>query len=169
MTEDSIYKVPNFITDKEREELLGWAIRNSKELNDNPASRARKFNQTFNLEPYPMIWQLRERIADRFDLHSFQVDNRALGDWLGEISTGGAVHIHKDVIPGHEHHRVNILIQLPLEGGINIYNGTVLEVEEKMLLYYRPDLYSHGTTEVVGEKCRYNLSFGFLKKAGTKW
>ena len=169
MIDDDLRIIYNFITDPEREDLLGWAIRNSDKLDINPMSPHRKFTQTSNLEPNPLIQQLRERITDKFDLHSFQEDNLLLGDWLGQIVEGGLSHSHLDVVDGWEHHRVNILIQLPLEGGRNSYNGAVLEVEEKMLLYYRPDIYNHGITVVKGDRCRYNLSFGFLKKAGTKW
>ena len=62
-----------------------------------------------------------------------------------------------------EHHRLNVLIQLPEEGGNNIYDGKELAVKERMLVYYRPDLYIHGSTRVIGNRHRLNLSFGFVK------
>ena len=47
---------------------------------------------------------------------------------------------------------------------MNIYDGKELSVKERMLIYYRPDLHGHGTTRVIGDRHRLNLSFGFLNE-----
>ena len=80
-------------------------------------------------------------------------------NWVKSQNNGEGINITN-------HLRFNVLIQLPCKGGKNIYNDEILEVEERDLIEYRPDLNYHGCTENEGKKERVNLSFGFIKSGG---
>jgi len=169
--------VKNFISLEEQKNLTIWASEEESKLKPNLISSIiwgvytspNRFNNRIeNLSENKIVFDIRERVIKKFNLQDFKQDPE-LGDWLGVTKDGGAVHLHTDKRV-QEHHRFNVLVQLPKEGGKNIYNENVpryfrkeLPVEERMLIYYRPDLYHHGTTLVVGDRNRINLSFGFLK------
>ena len=160
--------VKNFISLEEQKNLTIWASKEESKLKPNPVSPNRFNNRIENLSENKIVFDIRERVIKKFNLQDFKQDPE-LGDWLGVIKDGGAVHLHTDRRV-QEHHRFNVLVQLPKEGGKNIYNENVpnysrkeLPVEERMLIYYRPDLHHHGTSRVVGDRNRINLSFGFLK------
>ena len=158
----------NFISKDEQEDLVIWASQERNKLKPNLASPHRYNNRIEKLSENKIVFDIKERIIKKFNLYNFEPDTE-LGDWLGVIENGGAVHMHQDERI-KEHHRFNVLVQLPKEGGKNIYNDDVPDylrkewpVEERMLMYYRPDLHRHGTSIVVGDRNRINLSFGFLK------
>ena len=97
------------------------------------------------------------------NLHSFKKES-FIGDILSVVENGGEIHDHTDAFTEDiTHYRYNVLVQLPEEGGRNIYNNQILDEEERCLLEYRPDLYNHSCEEVKG-KDRINLSFGFVNK-----
>ena len=158
----------NFISKEEQEDLILWAMSCKSMLNPNPVSPHRFFNQLKNLPKNKITDNIEKRIIDKFDLHSFKKES-FIGDILSVIEDGGAVHNHTDIFSVDvEHYRYNVLVQLPEEGGRNIYNNQILDVEARCLLEYRPDLYNHSCEEVKG-KDRINLSFGFVnmrRKAG---
>jgi hypothetical protein len=150
----------NFISKDEQENLKDWAFEEECRLKPNLNGPGRFFNQVNNLAENELVYIIKDRIIKKFNLYGWAADPQ-LGDWLGMQKDGAYINFHKDKLPIGEHHRFNVLIQLPHEGGINIYNGEELVVKERMLINYRPDLYIHGTTKVVGDRPRINLSFGF--------
>jgi hypothetical protein len=150
----------NFISNEEQENLRDWAYKEECRLRPNGNGLGRFFNQVTNLTKNELVYTIKDRIIKKFNLYGWE-DDPSLGDWLGMQKDGAYINFHTDKLPIGEHHRFNVLIQLPHKGGINIYNGEELAVKERMLINYRPDLYEHGTTKVVGDRPRINLSFGF--------
>jgi hypothetical protein len=156
----------NFISIEEQENLRDWAYKEECRLMPNTVQPLHRFfNQVTNLSENKLVFEIKERIIKKFNFLNFEPEP-VLSDWVGIIKKGGFVHLHIDKFTNWyigEHHRLNVLIQLPEEGGINIYDGKELAVKERMLVYYRPDLYEHGSTRVIGNRHRLNLSFGFVK------
>ena len=156
-----IYK--EFITKEEQENLISWAYDCKSNLNPNPGGPHRFFNQLENIQKNKITNNIKQRIIDKFDLHSFE-NEKVTDDILSVVEGGGFINKHRDKIPGNiVHYRYNVLVQMPEGGGKNIYNEEVLDVEERCLLAYRPDMYFHSCEKVVGNKDRINLSFGFQK------
>jgi len=152
----------NFISKDEQENLIQWAYEEECRLRVNNNSPNRFWRNINKLTYNENISIIRDRIIKKFDLLNFERE-LDLGDWLGMIKDKGVVNIHTDK-HNKEHHRFNVILQLPKEGGMNIYDGKELSVKERMLIYYRPDLHEHGTTRVIGDRHRLNLSFGFLNE-----
>ena len=74
-------------------------------------------------------------------------------------------HEHKDNNEkGFIHTRYNLLLSVPDSGGNPIYDGEVINVEERMLWRCEAGLYNHASLPVVGRKPRINISFGFQMK-----
>jgi len=155
----------NFISIEEQENLRDWVYKEEYKLSPNQNGPERFFRKIKYLSENKLVFEIKERIIKKFNFLNFKPEP-VLSDWVGMIKAGGFVHFHTDKFPDlytGEHHRLNVLIQLPEEGGIHIYDGKELAVKERMLVYYRPDLYEHGSTRVIGNRHRLNLSFGFVK------
>ena len=151
----------NFISKNEQKNLIQWAYKEECRLRINYNGPHRYFNKLTKLTDNNVVFDIKDRIIKTFNIHTFKLEP-GLEDWLGMIKNGGYVHLHNDPQSLGEHHRFNVIVQLPKEGGMNIYNGEELVVKERMLLRYRADLHVHGTTKVIGDRHRINLSFGFL-------
>lgn len=153
----------NFISKEEQEDLILWAMSCKSMLLTNALGPHRFFNELKNLPKNKITDNIKKRIIDKFNLHSFKKES-FIGDILSVVEDGGEIHDHTDAFTEDiTHYRYNVLVQLPEEGGRNIYNNQILDVEERCLLEYRPDLYNHSCEEVKG-KDRINLSFGFVNK-----
>ena len=153
-----------FITKEEQIELMTWAHECRPSLNPNLNGPHRFFNQLENIQRNKLTDTIKQRIIDRFDLSSFE-NEKFIGDILSIVEDGGFINRHNDKIPGNIiHHRYNLLVQMPEKGGKNIYNEEVLDVEERCLIAYRPDLHFHSCEKVIGKRHRINLSFGFQKE-----
>ena len=159
-----IYK--EFISKEEQQDLINWAYNCKTNLNPNPGGPHRFFNQLENIQKNKITDNIKERIIDKFDLHLFE-NEKVTDDILSIVEGGGFINKHRDMIPGNiVHYRYNVLVQMPEDGGRNIYNEEILDVEERCLLVYRPDMYFHSCEKVIGNKDRINLSFGFQKLVG---
>jgi len=159
-----IYK--EFISKEEQQDLINWAYNCKTNLNPNPGGPHRFFNQLENIQKNKITDNIKERIIDKFDLHLFE-NEKVTDDILSIVEGGGFINKHRDMIPGNiVHYRYNVLVQMPEDGGRNIYNEEILDVEERCLLVYRPDMYFHSCEKVIGNKDRINLSFGFQKVVG---
>ena len=71
-------------------------------------------------------------------------------------------HIDSAIIPFYEHHRINVIIQKPEEGG-DFYIGD--KKQEGRVFKFRPDLQEHSVTKIT-KGSRYVLSMGWSKKKG---
>ena len=107
---------------------------------------------------------VKQRIIDVEELTDYILDTN-FGDFISFNDTGGAIHEHKDGNkPGYIHTRYNLLLSVPESGGNPIYDGEVVDVEERMLWRCEAGLYNHASMPVVGSIPRINISFGFQIK-----
>jgi hypothetical protein len=66
---------------------------------------------------------------------------------LIKVPTGAHVPRHTDVVPGYKHHRLNVVLRKPLEGG-QLKSWKALSTWGRFT-WFRPDLYEHHVTEVT--------------------
>lgn len=79
--------------------------------------------------------------------------------WFPE---GSHIPVHTDPSPdGFEHHRINIDLKTPPNGGITLVDGPCSQGEG--FLYFRPDLYPHWMTTCIGGSMLI-FSIGWLKR-----
>jgi len=155
-------KINNFITEEERITLVKWAYSNNENMTVNPMGPFRQYCKIQNSKNNELALTIENRINNKFSLEKKGfIEEPSLGSILSVINPGGFVHTHKDEGPQH---RFNLIVQLPTTGGKPIYDDSLLSVKERDLLYYRPDLFFHGTTMVQGEKDRIVISYGWSKK-----
>ena len=151
-----------FITAKEQNVLLQFANSVRSLLRNNGFGR---FYQDHIEKVYSLLPQeyndIKQRIIDTEKLKDFILDP-VFGDFISFNETGGAIHEHKDNNEkGFIHTRYNLLLSVPDSGGNPIYNGEVIDVEERMLWRCEAGLYNHASLPVIGSKPRINISFGF--------
>lgn len=93
--------------------------------------------------------------------------------WLLKYEAGAFIPLHKDVIEGKEHYRLNICLKRADYGGkfyIPMYGFSEDDhdfcrkgISTRRWHLFRPDLVEHGVTRVV-EGTRYILSIGWTKE-----
>lgn len=107
---------------------------------------------------------IKQRIIDTEKLKNFILDPQ-FGDFISFNETAGSIHEHKDDnVHSFIHTRYNLLLSVPDSGGNPIYDGKVIDFEERMLWRCEAGLYNHASLPVVGNKPRINISFGFQVK-----
>ena len=150
-----------FITAKEQNVLLQFAdsVRNLLKGNGPGRYFQDHIEQKYSL---PQEYKdVKHRIIDTEDLKDFILDPQ-FGDFISFNETSGAIHEHKDNNErGFIHTRYNLLLSVPESGGNPIYDGEVINVEERMLWRCEAGLYNHASLPVIGSKPRINISFGF--------
>ena len=153
-----------FISLEEQAVLLKMAYSVRKNLKSNGAAR---FYQDHIDKHYKLSNEynnVKQRIIDIEGLKEFIFDTR-FGDFISFNETGGAIHEHKDINEsGYIHTRYNLLLSVPESGGNPIYDGKVVDIEERMLWRCEAGLYNHASLPVVGSIPRINISFGFQIK-----
>jgi hypothetical protein len=82
-----------------------------------------------------------------FDLHIIRYND------------GDSIPPHIDDVDDNEHHRFNLILKNPKEGG---QFNCEKYFKFWRLIYFRPDKYIHSVSKCVGS--RYILSFGFCLK-----
>ena len=126
-----IYK--EFISKEEQQDLINWAYNCKTNLNPNPGGPHRFFNQLENIQKNKITDNIKERIIDKFDLHLFE-NEKVTDDILSIVEGGGFINKHRDMIPGNiVHYRYNVLVQMPEDGGRNIYNEEILDAISPLL------------------------------------
>lgn len=79
-----------------------------------------------------------------------------------KFEEGSCIPEHTDPVKlGYKHYRLNIIVKKSKSGGEFISEKNILNFSR--IKFFRPDLYKHSVTTVVGGS-RYVLSFGFLLK-----
>lgn len=73
--------------------------------------------------------------------------------------TGGAVHFHRDGLPGHK--RINVMVSKPEVGGNPVIAGAEIAVEDGDVWLCDAARDLHGSTTMGGARPRIVLSFGF--------
>jgi hypothetical protein len=161
------YYYSNFITDKERDVIKDWALRNESHLIPNPTGPYRA-RQLFELIPekLELLENIKHRIVEIEDLSEKSFEPFR-GDFVSVQRNGAKVPDHIDHNPTDQtlySRRYNVFITLPEIGGEPIYNNEILSLEEKCLLKVDSGIVKHSTTEIKGEKPRIILSYGFAIK-----
>jgi len=157
-----LVSVKKFITTDEHVELLEWSKRMEKLLKTNKITGQRFFRSLKDLEYNNIVNNISIRILEEYKLEGVPKKDGNLGGLLSVHRNGGHVHPHTDPENGGRHLRFNLFLSLPKEGGIPIYNGEQINVEERMLVPYEADIHEHSSTKVVGEKPRIIISFGWV-------
>lgn len=84
--------------------------------------------------------------------------------YILRIRPGGFIKEHVDPMigkwRGKKHYRLNVIAQKPESGGLFVINGKSI-FNTSRFKFFRPDVYIHSVTEVMGKRARYVLSFGF--------
>lgn len=159
------YGYKDFISDNERNELEEWAysIFNKKELKHN--GHGRFFNSLSKLSGViEQVNIIKNKIIEQENLQDALIDPY-FEDFLSFNLEGAAIHPHSDPnLNGCVHTRYNLIVSMPDQGGLPVYNNKVVEIKEKMLWRCEAGKYVHQSTPVVGSRPRINLSFGFQVK-----
>lgn len=143
-------------------ELLDWAYSMRSMLRPNGVSPHRFFRPLKELTDIPLVAEVGVRVLKAYGLENTKKEDGPLGSILSWHNTGGSVHEHTDDFnTGMSHKRFNLFLSLPISGGIPIYNGRHLDVEERMVVPYEADKILHSSTPVVGEKPRIIISYGW--------
>ena len=85
--------------------------------------------------------------------------------YLLRFPVGTSVPVHRDLVPGKEHHRLNIWLRRPLGGQFwtsAAPYGTKKFFGWKRCIRFRPDIQWHGMYQVIGN-IGYMLSIGWTK------
>ena len=81
------------------------------------------------------------------------------------MSKGGKLPTHKDANQNNNqliHVRYNIYVQIPLKGGLPVYNNQIIKLKERNYICCRSGIDSHSCLEVEDDRERIVLSFGYL-------
>jgi hypothetical protein len=153
-----------FISLEEQVILLTFANSVKYELKSNGSGR---FFQDHIVKKYSLPQEyttVKQRIIDTEKLKDFILDPQ-FGDFISFNETAGSIHEHKDYnVDSFIHTRYNLLLSVPDSGGNPIYDGKVIDFEERMLWRCEAGLYNHASLPVIGNKPRINISFGFQVK-----
>jgi hypothetical protein len=120
----------------------------------------------YNLEPIPLVTEIKKRIVDLEDIRPPITDDLIIGDWFGITDEDAFVEPHTDEVepPYLDYYtrRYNVIISMPDEGGQPIYDGDVLDVGERALWGCEAGLVKHASVPNVGSRMRLNISYGFF-------
>ena len=152
------------ITESEQAELILWANQNYTSFTKNGFGRQfKKFSQ---LPTIPAcVWDIKKRVVAAEKLEGARQEPM-FEDYIGYITDGGQIHPHKDTNrDGLIHTRFNVVVQLPVKGGLPVYGGKVIPVSERCYVRCNSGIDEHTCEMVEGPKARIVLSFGFLLPA----
>jgi hypothetical protein len=120
----------------------------------------------FNLDPIPLVVDIRNKIIELENLHPPILHESGVGDWFGITDEDAFVEPHTDLSSepflDYNIRRYNLIISMPNEGGQPIYDGDVLDVSERGLWMCEASLVKHASIPNVGTKMRLNISYGFF-------
>lgn len=119
----------------------------------------------YNLEPIPLVAEIKQRIVELEDIHPPITDDLIIGDWFGITDEDAFVEPHTDEVEApyldYYTRRYNVIISMPDEGGQPIYDGDILDVGERALWRCEAGLVKHASVPNVGTRMRLNISYGF--------
>lgn len=149
-------------TPSERKAVTDWASSQYRHFQPNGPSRQFGVLYRPDILAPDECWAIRQRVVDHFELHSFFTEP-ILQDYCGIITEGGAIQPHRDSdnIDG-VHVRYNVMISKPRLGGDPYQDGVLIPVEEGEVWRCNASRVAHWCSQVVGDRPRIVLSFGFL-------
>jgi hypothetical protein len=124
-----------------------------------------RLKQQYNLDPIPLVVDIRNRIIELENLHNPILHDSILGDWFGITDEDAFVEPHTDILgepfADYNVRRYNVIVSMPHEGGQPIYDGEVLDVAERGMWKCEATLVKHASVPNVGSRMRLNISYGF--------
>ena len=158
------YYYKNFISLEEQQNIREWALRNESYFIPNPKGpfRARALFTEIP-ETLDILSDIKSRLINSENLSEIATES-VRGDFISIQRDRAKVQEHMDMSPpGSSYYirRYNIFISLPEKGGLPIYGGEVLNIDERSMLKVDAGLISHSTTQIEGKIPRILLSYGF--------
>lgn len=164
----------DFITMEEQSQLLDWVQENEQDFrtitrnSDTPGPFAshRKFYtfKTHITHPYDLIQNIKQRVVDIESIEEW-IPEPMFSDYIGYVSAGGAIHLHKDKNQlGYVHVRYNVILSWPEQGGESIYGDSINTFKEKTVWRCEAGNVPHASKAVEGDRPRITLSLGFMIK-----
>jgi hypothetical protein len=173
------YCYDNFITEEEQktlrkyilsiQDMMGHATSNGYKPEYDMLIRRSigtvALKEQYNLDPHPLVEDIRNRIIELEGLHHPIIHDPTLGDWFGITDEDAFVEPHTDLVSepylDYNIRRYNVIISMPNEGGQPIYDGDILEVGERVLWMCEASLCKHASVPNEGSRMRLNISYGF--------
>jgi hypothetical protein len=163
----------NFITDDEHNQLMDWIHENEQDFHivtrgntPGPHAAHRKCYVFRNhlIHPFPLIQSIKQRVIEIESIGEW-IPEPTFSDYIGYISEGGTIQLHKDRNEvGYTHVRYNIILSWPEEGGESLYGDSINSFKEKTVWRCEAGKFPHGSITVKGKRPRITLSLGFLIK-----
>jgi hypothetical protein len=110
------------------------------------------------------VKEIKQRIELKENLKEYKQEP-LIRDAIAIMFNGGKLPEHLDKNQENNkliHIRYNIYVQIPLKGGLPVYNNQIIEIKERNYICCRSGIDLHSCLEVEGEKERIILSFGYL-------
>ena len=170
----STWGYEDFITTDEQTQLLDWVQENEHDFKiiirggdiSNPVDSHRKFYtfKTHVTYPYDLIQHIKKRVVDIESIGEW-IPEPMFSDYIGHVSSGGAIHLHKDKNGlGYKHVRYNVILSWPESGGESIYDDSINTFKERTVWRCEAGNVAHASKAVQGKRPRITLSLGFLIK-----
>ena len=163
--EPAWHRFEHGVDEQTRQRLVDWVVglRAEGQLITNVAGPHRYHRNSAELaEVPPEFGAVLRAMEERFGLVGAQVEP-LFGHMVALQEPGAYVHMHRDpAVPGLRHVRMNLMLQVPDEGGMPIIDGVEVPIAPGQAWVFRPYKYVHGTTLIWGARPRVNLSFGWL-------
>jgi hypothetical protein len=149
------------LSEEEQKIIVEWVRNNYKSFKKTGYNRSMNSLHNYDNVP-PCIWDIKKRIVEKEQLQDATQDP-FFKDAIGYMQDGGALHKHTDPnINNLIHVRYNVYVQLPIEGGIPIYNNVRCNLKERTYICCRSGMDHHWCEEVKGNKERIVISYGFM-------
>jgi len=114
-----------------------------------------------NLKVSNIISSIRNRVIEAEKLHCLSSEP-SLQDFIYYMNKNTKLHKHKDANSNDGYHiRFNVIIQLPEKGGVPIYGGKKMYVQERCYLVCRSGIDYHTSSVIDGDVPKIVISFGF--------
>jgi hypothetical protein len=158
------------VTEEEKNIIIEWVNNNHKTFIFNPLNNSvftfvymikDKYN---NDSVYNIIKKIESRIIAKEKLQEFNKCYK-LDDLIYYMDASTKIHVHKDENEDDANNiqvRFNVCIQKPISGGIPIYAGKQIDIEECKYIVCRAGLDMHSSGVIFGDKPKISISFGFF-------
>ena len=157
------YGYGEFIDKETQNHLLDWVQQNRELLNQSDGNKITGVLEKIETSPTEIIEMIRKKIVEMEGLHKF-VDPMKSRTFLSVYGKNSKCDVHSDTSPNENfvHVRYNLMLSKPNKGGETIYDGHFLDIEERVLWRCVAEYSKHGSDEVLSNKPRTIISFGFL-------
>jgi hypothetical protein len=153
------------LTIEEQSIIVEWTRNNYKTFRSSGYNRQMQMFDYYAADYIPScIWDIKKRIMDKEGLHGFKQEPM-FRDAIGYMTDGGQLQEHTDPNPKFSnliHTRFNVYIQIPIKGGLPIYNNQLCSLNERTYICCRSGIDMHYCQKVEGPRERIMVTFGFL-------